>query len=773
MIFCLLTANVKFAFAQHSLSGIVSINTSEKKLLEGVEIFIPQLNRIDFSKDGGTYIIKGLAKGIYKVQFSKAGFKTLSKTISILDTATVIHISMDEDGSEPEDLLQSSESTVLSSESCFPVKSLSNDKISKSGSIDPITSLSYQPGIDKASNGNAIVKPVIRGMAGSRIQLVQYGTRIENQNWNKAFPLGVNSNNFDLVEVVKGPASLMYGDNALGGVLIFSDEKPPIAGSIEGDVFVGYHSNTVGLVTQAGLRAMSHNGIFYGLRFGMQSHTSYVQGLGEDLRKNTEDLDFAVNSKFSSQDAKAYVGMSKSWGMHKLSFSYLHQHSGVVRQEMDSLEDPLEFNDIQRNRTIDNPYLSNAIGIVSSENTIITGRSAIQINLAYQTSLTEEYGRNVDIMNGVEGSFNLNSFTFDAKYISDLSKSFGYSIGTQGMLQTNENTGTSSFVPDANSNNVGGYFLLRYDLAKWNFLGGARIDSKQIELNRYGAGLDSLDVRQSSVKLDYLPMSGSLGTVFNASERMKIKLNFASGFSTPDYLQLYSYGNTSDPYRFDLGNDSLEYEQSVGGDFGFDFKGNSISMQADFYYNQIADFIYLKNTGGYREVTSNSVDTIVPVYAFTQSNANQSGMELSIAIHPSEVKWLRLELAYAMQRGTINDEIDMPAFPSDKAVVGLQFQSEKMNYLHNAYVKIVFSHFLKQELVADYEVVSPAYSLIDLHLGGSIKIGQRFLGISISASNLLNESYSSHLSQLRPLGIRDMGRNVAIRLCMPFGIMKP
>ena len=109
--------------------------------------------------------------------------------------------------------------------------------------------------------------------------------------------------------------------------------------------------------------------------------------------------------------------------------------------------------------------------------------------------------------------------------------------------------------------------------------------------------------------------------------------------------------------------------------------------------------------------------------------------------------------------------------PGDKAVFSLQFQSDKMNYLHSSYIRIILRKYFDQSLVSEFESEAPGYSLVDFHIGGKIKIARQFLDISVAANNLMNESYTNQLSLL-PAGIHEMGRNVCIRLSMPFGIMK-
>jgi iron complex outermembrane receptor protein len=764
----LILVSVHSSLAQYSLSGIVGGDTKETNLLEGVEIFIPEIDRFDVSKEGGTYIFKGIPPGVFHVQYSKKGYKTVMRTILIKDSATVVHVNLKSSSADQQDVVLGSK---FQREYPQSFELLSEEDYKKSGSLNLAQALFSQPGLDIISEGFAFSKPVIRGFSANRIQMIQFGSRVENQSWYGRSSLGINDLGYVRTEIIKGPASLRYGADASGGVIIIKEDEPPVSGSMSGDVSGIFYSNTIGYDLAGGIKGMSESGILYGIQLGTESQTSYVQGAGSEIRKNTEDLAFAVNSKSKDQKIKAHVGASKLWGTSKLTYSYLHQQSGIIGYEDSVYNDPLRFNEIQREREVNLPYMEISSGTIASENTIITGRSNIKLNLAYQMNRNEEY----ETIEGTESKLNgldLNSTTYDLSYNSDPLQKFGYTFGSQGIFQTNTNTGINSLIPDATMNSLGAFVLLRYDLKRFHFQGGARVDSRNINVTRYSGPTDSIDQRLSNFKRDFIPLSASLGLVYLASDEFSIKLNGSSGYSIPNYYQLYAYGLSYDSSYFVLGVDSLDYEQNLGLNLGFVWEADAITLGADFFYNQLPDHIHLANTGGYRNLIRATNDSIVPVYYFDQSNATMFGAELSMSIHSPSVKWLKLDLAYSMQRASLDNGNDLELIPADKVMVGLHFRSDKMNYLYNPYLKLVFSSNFEQTLLAPYEAQSPAYSLLDLHAGGDIKMGNRFISLSVSAKNILNESYSSHLSTLRYAGINDMGRNVAIRVSVPFGIMK-
>ena len=511
-------------FAKHTISGLVSNKSEPKKLIEGVSVFIPEFQKYDVTKEGGTYIIRGIGSGIITIQFTHVGYVSVVKTVNTKDSATVLNIEMEPSNLELEEVTITSNSTKLPNDIPYPVTTVSRDELNRMGNINLMTSLTAQPGIDKISVGNGISKPVIRGLSFSRILTYQNGTRIENQPWDDRHDLGINENGVDKVELIKGPAALIYGADALGGALIFIDEKPPVAGMKTGSVNLGLFSNTLGLNLDAGLKGASDNGVFWSVRAGGQSHTSYVQGSGEKIKKNSEAEAFAFNSKFQSTNAKAMIGLSKKWGMSKLTYSYQNQKIGIVENETDTLLTPGEQDEEQRNREIEAPYQDVTSHIITSETTMLTGQSKWNLNLGFQQNVRKEFeplpGKQKELAIGL----NLNTVTYDLKWTSDAEKKFGLTLGTQGMFQNNKNTGKEMLVPNADVNDIAAYTLLRYDIGKWNFLAGGRIDFRNIKTESGEAGeLDSADIRpEIDFKKDYQPVNGSIGIAFKPGKEIQL-----------------------------------------------------------------------------------------------------------------------------------------------------------------------------------------------------------------------------------------------------------
>ncbi len=134
----------------------------------------------------------------------------------------------------------------LQSENVMKIESKSMETLKKAGAPTLMQGISNIPGVAEITTGTGIGKPVIRGLSGNRVLVYTQGVRLENQQFGNEHGLGMNDSGIESVEVIKGPASLLYGSDALGGVLYLNPEKFAYQGETKVDVSQSFFSNTLG-----------------------------------------------------------------------------------------------------------------------------------------------------------------------------------------------------------------------------------------------------------------------------------------------------------------------------------------------------------------------------------------------------------------------------------------------------------------------------------------------------------------------------------------------
>jgi len=746
--------------------------------LTGVSIYIPDLQRGVVSDENGNYKIENLPKSIALIQYTFIGYKSVLKLVDLVSDTT-LNIVMEIAINDLNEVMVTSNNTKLNSNVPFAVTTLKLSDVNKYCAPGLMHNLSYQPGIDKISNGNGSAKPVIRGLSFNRILLYSQGTRIENQQWDDRHDLGVSSLGLEGVEIVRGPAALIYGANALGGALIFRDEKPAPVGTTIADANLDLCSNTLGVKGDIGIKNSSENGFFYGIRMGGNSQTSYIQGeFNGENEQEGEKESFAPNSKYFDASAKAFAGLTGKWGMSKLSYSYLKQQIGIIEDESAGAQNTGGDEEEQRDREMEAPYQDVSSHVLSLENTLPVKKSKININLAWQSNLRKEYEPLADKQKELAFGLNLDVITYDVKWTSNPEKPFGLTLGSQGMALKNKNNGMESLVPDATESDYAGYGLFRYDRGIVNLSGGVRFDQRKIEYEAYETDEvepvyiiqstgDTIYKPEADGESTYAPLSFSLGACFLLTDGLTLKANGASGFTAPNYAQLATFGRHEGTYRFERGNTELKVEQNVEADLGVTWEHTSVTAFASGYINKVNDYIYLANTGDTLIRVKPGTTSYFPLYEYRQGDATLSGFEAGVVLHPATIKWAEARLSYALISAELKSGGNVPYIPANKMVAEVTFKKEKLGSLNNSFVTLVVSNYSKQTKVADYELTSDAYTLLDLHIGTSFRMGAQQATCSLYCTNLLNTGYYNQLSLVKYIGVADMGRNIGIRFHIP------
>ncbi|MEI6898831.1 MAG: TonB-dependent receptor [Bacteroidota bacterium] len=281
---------------------------------------------------------------------------------------------------------------------------------------------------------------------------------------------------------------------------------------------------------------------------------------------------------------------------------------------------------------------------------------------------------------------------------------------------------------------------------------------------------DTIKKPETDFQKDYTPVSFSLGIAYHPSRELTLKLNGATGFTAPNYAQLGTFGKHEGTYRFERGRNDLKIEQNFEGDLGLIWENNFLTLNVGGYINKIKNYIYITNTGdSIIRITPDVRDTL-PVYDYRQGDATLMGAEFSVDLHPKPVRWLDVKVTYALMKGTLDAGGDLPYIPSNKLIGEIKLCKEKIWIFRDTYFSAVVSNFTKQKNVAEYEMSTDGYTLVDLYAGASFKLGNQRPSFSIYCTNLFNTGYFNQLSLVKYIGVRDMGMNFGVKLTFPFAI---
>ncbi len=717
-------------FAQQHITGnIIDKQTNEP--LSGVDIYAPEIHKGTTSDFDGNFTIKNIPNKNIKLIFSYVGYK--NQTVLITNT-TALKISLEEAETHLDEVIISTLFNKLQSQNVMKVEHHSLKKLKELGNATLIEGLATIPGVAQVSTGVSIGKPVIRGLTGNRVLVYAQGVRLENQQFGDEHGLGINEAGIGSVEVIKGPASLLYGSDALGGVLYFNTEKFANTNETNIEVTEKYFSNTNGFNTTAMVKNSSEKFKFIG-RATYDTHQDYKISKGEKV----------TNTRYNEQDYKLGMGFSNDKISSTLRYNFNKLDLGINEEGI-----AMQTN----TRTPEYPKQQVFNHIVSLHNRLFFKNSKLDANFGYLFNDRSEF-EDSDI---ASLRMHLKTVNYDMKYFLPKIKKVEAIFGVQGMYQTNTNKAEEILIPDATINDFG---IFTTTNSEWNtnvIQAGIRLDNRKINTKEYGIATDLEYI--NAVNKTFTSFNVSLGYKTEPFKKTIMRLNIATGFRAPNIAELTSNGVHEGTNRYEKGNSELKNEQNLQLDIALAYKNEHIEVFANSFYNSIQKYIFLAPNG--TEIDGNNV------FNYTQDDAHLFGGEFGFDLHPHPLDWLHIQSSFETVIAKQKNGDYLPLIPANKINTVLKSDFNISKLLQDAYFSINLKNVLKQDKVSSNETKNNAYNLINLGLGGTIKRKNITIDLSINANNIFDTKYISHLSRLKVDNIPNAGRNVAFGLDFKF-----
>jgi iron complex outermembrane receptor protein len=798
-------------FTVHSqvvLTGKVTDQKSKEPLF-GVNIFIPDLLTGATTDTSGTYKIVNLPRRKFLVRISYIGYKTI---IEPVDLKTSLHkdFSMEESPEEMNELVVTGTSKATDiKRSPIPIVVLENKEINLNLNTNIIDALTKLPGISGLTTGPNISKPFIHGLGYNRVLTMVDGVRQEGQQWGDEHGIEVDEYSIDKAEIVKGPSSLIYGSDALAGVVNLIPFPPVQNGTIQGN-FLGEYQTNNGLFGGSLSLDGNQNGITWG---GRISHKQ-----AKDYQDKYDDR--VYNTAFSETDASLNAGINKNWGYSHLNFSLFDDLQEIPDGSRDSITRQFtkQITEADTIRPIVSKSELNSYKIsvlhqhvqhyrVYSTSDIYLGAGKIGIIIGYQYNIRQEFSHPLAPTTPGLG-LHLNTITYDLKYYLPELKGWEITPGVNGMYQLNFNKGTDFIIPDYQQFDLGLFLLVKKSFDKIDISAGGRYDMRFFSNDQMfirpnpTTGFDmqvsppdtaGATKQFSAFKHTFSGLSGSAGMTYNVARDFSIKANVARGFRAPNISEISANGVHPGTDIYQIGNSDFKPEFSLQGDLGLFYSSKPVIASIDGFYTDISNYIFnqkVLNHLGQDSVIVKGNET----YKFRQSEAVLYGGEASLDIH--FFKWMHFEnsvsVVYGINKGGngthLNDSSKyLPLMPPMHTHSELRVEFDKgIKHFSSIYALIAMEYYAKQNrvyLVDNTETPTPGYTLFDAGIGGDLtkKNGKIVCRIHLAASNIFNIAYQSHLSRLKYMepypdnttgrsGIYDMGRNISFKVIIPIDV---
>ena len=672
-----------------------------------------------------------------------------------------------------------------------PVSIVTPQLLRSTASTNIIDAIAHQPGVSQLTTGGSISKPIIRGLGYNRVVVMSEGVRQEGQQWGDEHGVEVDGNSVGSVEILKGPASLMYGSDAMAGVVILHAQPTLAEGEMKANVSSEYQTNN-GLFGYHLSAAGNQKGFVWDARWSQKMAHAY---------KNKYD-GYVPGSQFREQAGRLMLGVNKSWGHSRLAGSIYHLTPGIVEGERDPETGELEC------ATEDVKTYGKALPFQQVkhyklvwDNSLNLSSGYLKAIIGYQQNRRQEFEESMD---EYELFFKLHTLTYDLRYITNEWNGWKLSTGIGGMYQKSGNEGEEYLIPDYRLFDFGLYATATKTLGeRWTLSGGVRYDHRRLHGDEL---IEDGERRFTDFSRHFNGLTGSIGAVCNINDHFNLRLNLARGFRTPNMSELASNGVHEGSLRYEIGNQQLKAEYSLQADLGLDFTSHYVSAQLALFANHIDNYIFIRGEG--QEVRGERLD--YPTYVYTQGDARLLGFEAGVDIHPVHSVHFSNTFSYVDARLTshllplTSENKYLPFTPAPKWTSELKWELFHHTHstvsphamheyrhahpksgvaLNNLYIAAGLDCYLKQTHIYradDTETETPGYALLSLSAGTDIQWrGKKLAELYVTADNLLNKAYQNHLSRLKYTdenvvtgrrGIYNMGRNITFKVVVPIAL---
>ena len=641
----------------------------------------------------------------------------------------------------------------------MPAAVVGRNDLRMAAATNIVDAVSKLPGISQVTTGGGISKPVIRGLGYNRVVVVADGVRQEGQQWGDEHGVEIDDNAVSSVEVIKGPASLLYGSDALAGVMKLNTDPVVPLNKMRLNVNTGYQTNN-------GLFNYSLN--YGGNRQGLSWNVRYSEKMAHAYKNSVDG--YVPNSQFRDRAVSGMLGINKAWGHTRLIGSYYHLTPSIAEGERDPLTGELEqpYADTKtyhHGLPFQKVYHYKAV----LDNSFNIGDSRLNAVVAYQQNRRQEF----EEPDQYGLYLKLHTVNYNVHYVTRRLGDVRITSGVSGMWQRSVNEGDEYLIPDYRLFDFGVFATAVADLGEWVFNGGIRFDNRHLNSSEL---MDDGALRFDAFKRDFSGFTASVGTVWHATDKLDLRANAARGFRAPNISELASNGVHEGSLRYEVGNHGLKPEFSLQFDLGLEYTDSWIDAQLSLFSNRIDNYIFIHRVG---EIINDGYMT----YRYDSGDAQLLGGEAAIDIHPWHFLHIGTSFGFvnAVQLHQPEESKYLPFTPAPR------WQSDvKWEILHdgrvfnNAFVSLGVDYNFKQNhyyKADNTETATPAYCLLNASMGTDIMYkSHRVACLSITGTNLTDKAYQNHLSRLKyadlnPVtgrqGVFNMSRNFIFKVAFP------
>jgi iron complex outermembrane receptor protein len=780
-------------------------------------VAVPLLHQGTTADAAGAFALPDLPAGAHTLEVSAVGYAPARQAVAVpMSEPLLVRLQKAEKALSEVVVTGVSRSTEIR-RSPVPIAALSQREIRVGASTNIIdAAVRGIPGLSAVTTGPNISKPFIRGLGYNRVLTLYNGLRQEGQQWGDEHGIEVDNYGVDRVEVVKGPASLLYGSDAVAGVVNLLPALPNgPEGELHGEALAEYQSVNALLGASAALNYQKN---------GLQTSFRASHRLARDYRNAADGL--VYNTGFRELTLTGMVGLQKQWGGLHLWLTAYDNHQEIPDGSRDSLsraftrqifeadKDDIKARPLvsgQELRSYGQSDLRQHIQHYRAfaDGAIKLGQGELRLLLGVQQNHRQEFNHpTAPQQPGLD--LRLTTTSYEARYLLPTWRGLELTVGANGMNQFNQHLNATDFpIPAYRLFDIGGFGVAKKAFGALEVTGGLRYDTRVVRWDDFHVGTDpatgfgtaasagtpGADLPFPAFRATYRGLSASLGGSYAVGEHLVLRANVARGYRAPNIPEIGSNGLDPGAHIVYLGNRGFQPEFSLQEDVGVLWKSAGWEASAEVFHNYVANFIYQARLF---DAQGQPVE-VVPgnaTYQYQQAAARLYGGELALNLHPAALPWLSWRTGAALVIG-LNDNPALhervgaagrylPLIPAPQARTELRLSAptRPAARLVGSYLRFTLEGTAPQNryyAVDGAETATAGYLLLGAGAGTTLRTaaGREAVQVFVQVDNVFDTAYQAHLNRLKYFeyyaasptgrrGIYNPGRNVGVKVVVPF-----
>jgi outer membrane receptor protein involved in Fe transport len=703
----------------------------------GVSVSLVELHRTTATDSSGRFLFADVGSGRFTLVASRIGYAPGVRSVQAPGGAP-IEITLAPTAFDLAAVnVTATRAPVDPLSSPLPAAMLQSTMLAREYRVSLAHALESLAGVRALTTGGEIGKPVIRGLSGARVLVLGDGNRLEDYSWSDEDGPSIETRLADRVEVIRGPASVLYGSDALGGVVNVIPEDVPDA-----------RTPRAGPRGQFEVYGASNNH-----EFGSDLHAQGTAGglgwLAGVVGRHSEALNTPAgeleNTGFTAFSGVGAVGTRGAWGKATLRFTHYGGEFHLL--EADTAQNPpppppggAQEQGPVRKLTDDRLQFSatHPAGGLLLEAKGQFQRHWLAEVVEGDTASTEQ---GFDLL--------LNTTSLDLLAHHGAGRRIAGTLGASAYYQSSATRGQEPLVPDARASGAAAYAYEQVSLSeRWRLLAGARVDLRRLTADA------NTDLALANQRRDYTAWSGDVGLVFRPAERLAFSVNAGRAWRAPTLFELFTNGPHPGEARFEVGEATLEPEAGFNLDASIRWQSGRARAEVSAFRNRIGHYIYIAPTG--TDTLPPGATDSLPVYRYQQADAVLSGGEASLEFAATAALVLSARVDYVRGERQ-SDHQPLPQIPPLRTKLGVEWRGANAN--GGLDVDLV----ARQTRLSPFDLGTAGYGLLDLYGSLDRHLGSRPVRIDLQVRNVLDTRYRDFLSRYKAFALNP-GRNIVVRL---------